>query len=54
MESGRKARGPLGKSHCREIGVLDQGGHCAAAKIGPDPEYLSKVGTRFTDKILCR
>lgn len=29
---------------------LDQGGNCAAGAIGPGPEYMSKVETRFTDK----
>lgn len=29
---------------------LDQGGNCAAGEIGPGPEYMSKVETRFTDK----
>lgn len=50
MESGRKARRFLGKYRWKEIVGLDLGGNCAAGEIPSDPEYISKVKTRFTDK----
>lgn len=50
MESGRKARRFLGKYRWKEIVGLDLGGNCAAGEIWPDPDYISKVKTRFTDK----